>query len=416
MANITHSALRYKSGVQKKRFKTSYLVFVLIVVFFGTGSAYRISAAPVTTPNTTSELSFQDTRTTTLLWPTYGQSALAIKGSGVVDTNKKNQLPQPTASTAKLITMLAVIKKAPLNLDDPGPMITVSDQDIALYNDYFQKNGSQIKLELGQQISQYDAMQAVLLASANNVADMLAVWAFGSLESYSDYANSMLKSMGINNTTVGKDASGFDPSTVSTASDLALIGLAAAQNSIIASITRKQEAILPQVGIIRNTNFLLSESPEFIGLKTGNTDQAGGVFVLLGETSVDNQKLTIVSVCMGAPNTKTATVDSRVLYEQAKKHLRKVEILPGDSVVTNISPYWLDSPVDIINRDPLQALIWPGSASSIHATIQSIQSPVDTLTQIGNLEVQQVDGTISGTPLFVQKNIPSPSIVDKLLQ
>ncbi|QQS18315.1 hypothetical protein IPL68_06900 [Candidatus Saccharibacteria bacterium] len=50
---------------------------------------------------------------------------------------------------------------------------------------------------------------------------------FGDHATYAAYANNYLERNGLIHTRVGNDASGYDPSTVSTAEDLARLGILA---------------------------------------------------------------------------------------------------------------------------------------------------------------------------------------------
>jgi D-alanyl-D-alanine carboxypeptidase (penicillin-binding protein 5/6) len=132
-------------------------------------------------------------------------------------------------------------------------------------------------------------MEAVLLESANNVADSLAVWAFGSLEAYRAYAQKMVQEIGMNHTTIGTDASGYHPTTTSTASDLALLAREVLKEPMLRQIVDTSSTSLPGAGRIQNTNRFLGS--EVVGMKTGYTPEAGGVFVLAGGLSYQNAAL-----------------------------------------------------------------------------------------------------------------------------
>ena len=68
-------------------------------------------------------------------WPAYGQSAVGVKGNGVVSATP-NQSPRPTASVAKLVTALAILEKKPLVNNEQGEQIVISDADLAIYDFY----------------------------------------------------------------------------------------------------------------------------------------------------------------------------------------------------------------------------------------------------------------------------------------
>lgn len=255
-----------------------------------------------------------DIRSDNLPWPSYGQAAVGAVGYNTATYGK--QKPAPTASVAKVMTALAILKKKPLTLGEQGPVITITQHDKDLYDYYKARDGSLAAVQVGEQITEYEALQALLLPSSNNMADTLAIWAFGSVDAYSDYANELARSLGMTQSDFA-DASGFSPETVSTAEDLIKLGQKAMQNPVIAQIVGQKSAIIPVAGTIHNTNALL-DTPGINGLKTGNTDEAGGVFMGARIANLPSgETVQIISVVMGAPDVETALADSKPLLATA---------------------------------------------------------------------------------------------------
>jgi len=158
----------------------------------------------------------------------------------------------------------------------------------------------------------------MLIASDNNMADILVERIFGSKEAYLSYAQSMLKRMDLSRTVVA-DASGFSPATVSTPSEIVAIGIAALKNPVIARIVAQQQAQVPVAGLIKNTNQLLGIDG-IIGIKTGTTDKAGSCLLFAARyTAKDGQKRTIVGAIMGDTNHSRLFSDSKDLLASAKK-------------------------------------------------------------------------------------------------
>ena len=86
----------------------------------------------------------------------------------------------------------------------------------------------------------------------------MAIWAFGSLKNYSQAANQYLEDQGLVETHVGSDASGFNPSTTSTARDLVRIGELVMQDPVLKQIVGQSSASdFPVVNNIKNVNSLL---------------------------------------------------------------------------------------------------------------------------------------------------------------
>ncbi|RVW07404.1 D-alanyl-D-alanine carboxypeptidase [Prescottella agglutinans] len=226
----------------------------------------------------------------------------------------REQRPRPTASTAKLITALTVLERRPLAPGEDGPVLTMTGADTDLYSSYAGRGGSAVAVGDGQELSEYEMLVGMLLPSANNLADSLAVWAFGSLSEYRTAANELVRALGMTSTTVGTDASGFSPTTTSTARDLTLLAAAAVRNPVIAEIVAQEEAVLSGVGVVRNTNRLLGRQG-VVGLKTGTTGEAGGVFLFAARVGVPGRL--VVGAVQGEGRSADDAIDraSRLLDE-----------------------------------------------------------------------------------------------------
>ena len=118
-----------------------------------------------------------------LTWPVHGEAAVGAVGYGVLATHG-DQKAQPTASAAKIMTALAILKQHPLNLGQQGPTLTLTQADVDSYNTYVAEDGSVAKVAAGEQITEYQLLEALLLPSADNIADTLAKWSYGSISSY----------------------------------------------------------------------------------------------------------------------------------------------------------------------------------------------------------------------------------------
>lgn len=267
-----------------------------------------------------------------LAWPSVGQAAVGNLEEEVLVRSSDNEKPRPTASMAKVITALAIMEKQPLSSGQTGQTYTIAKGDIANLNAHIAENGSVLPLRIGMELTQYEAIQRMLIASDNNTADILAERTFGSKQAYLSYANEMLQRMGLSQTKVA-DASGLSPATVSTPSELVAIGIAALKNPVIAEIVAQQHAQLPGIGVITNTNQLLGDNG-VIGIKTGTTDEAGSCLLFAARYADENgKKVTIVGVIMGDTDHSTLYSDSRKLLASAKQGFGLVGTQPVDSSI-----------------------------------------------------------------------------------
>lgn len=253
-----------------------------------------------------------------LAWPTVGQAAIGSVEDGILARSSGHEEQRPTASMAKVITALAIMEKQPFEAGQTGRLYTLTAEDVANYHTEAARGGSVVPVYEGMMLTQYQAMQAMLIASGNNMADTLAEKVFGSEEAYVSYAGDMLQRMGLSRTVVA-DASGFSPATTSTPSELVAIGIAALKNSVIAQIVTQPHAEIPGIGVIKNTNELLGIDG-VVGIKTGTTDSAGNCLLFAARyITKDGRKVTIVGVIMGDTNATKLFSDSRKLLTSAKQ-------------------------------------------------------------------------------------------------
>ena len=248
--------------------------------------------------------------TAPLPWPSYGQAAYGVADDGVLAQSKEEVEAVPIASLAKVITALAVLKQRPLAPGEQGPIITLTEEDIASYREYVAKSGTVVQVEVGEQISQYQALQAMLMPSANNMSDTLARWAFGSIDAYNAYANNMLKELGFSKTIIA-DASGYSPDTKSTAEEMVKIGILYMQNTVLQEIASQPKATIPFAGVIYNNNAAINKDG-IIGVKIGYTEAAGNTFLAADVRGGDKDQLSVVAV-LGAKNLSTAMKDAKTL-------------------------------------------------------------------------------------------------------
>ncbi|MGN6800016.1 MAG: D-alanyl-D-alanine carboxypeptidase family protein [Gaiellaceae bacterium] len=231
------------------------------------------------------------------VWPEYGQAAVLIGGSKV--RTGPNQHAAPIASIAKVMTAYLVLRDHPLGIDQDGPTITLTDADVADTDRRRGQEESIVPIVAGEQLTERQALQALLLPSANNIAAVLARWAAGSTARFVADMNATARSLGMAKTRY-TDPSGYDDGTVSTAADqLRIVGRAMGL-PVFASIVATQSATLPVVGTVRNTNTLLGRDG-FVGVKTGSDKAAGGCFAFRAFRVIQGKRTTITGVVLGQP-------------------------------------------------------------------------------------------------------------------
>jgi D-alanyl-D-alanine carboxypeptidase (penicillin-binding protein 5/6) len=339
-----------------------------------------------------------------LPWPAYGQSAIGAQGFGVLGTSGE-QKAAPIASVAKVMTAYSVLKQKPLAAGQQGPSITITDQDVLIYNDYVSKGGSSARVVAGEKISEYQALQALMLPSANNFASTLATWAFGSTDKYIAYANNQAKELGLKDTHIS-DASGFSPETLSSARDLVVLGEETIKNPVIAEIVSQKEATIPEAGTVHNVNWLLGVD-NVNGIKTGNTDQAMGCFLFSSERNIGGQKVTIVGAIMGAPDLNAAISGSRPLINASDSGFENIQAVKAGQVVGYYNLPW-GGRVQAAAKKDLSFFVWKGQKAEVTAKLNTIKSPEAKGAVVGSLS-GKTDKNSASTEVVLAQPLPKPS-------
>ena len=126
----------------------------------------------------------------------------------------------------------------------------------------------------GERLTERQALAALLLPSANNIAIMLARRTWGSVPNFVRHMNRQAAALHMAHT-VYTDPSGYDPATRSTPSDQIRIARAATHRRTFRAMVRRIRYRIPVAGTVYNKNTLLGRDG-FVGIKTGSMSQSGG--------------------------------------------------------------------------------------------------------------------------------------------
>ena len=283
-----------------------------------------------------------------------GQWAVAV--DGVVVAQGGETTPQPTASTAKMILALAVMEKKPFNVGEKGEVMKLGVRDFQNYSRQIAQGGSRTEVQVGKEISEYDALVTLLLASSNNMADSLAEWVFGSQEEYAKYAGEMLARMGVSGVTIGKDASGFDESTVAMAADLAMVAREVLRQPVLAEIVGLKEAEVPMAGKVVNTNKLLGEHG-IVGVKTGWIGEPSGYCLASGYLQ-DGHIITVV--VLGAESRQESFDKSRQVVLKMQERLVPTVLVKEEEEVAYYEAWWIGKQ-PVVAAESVSGLGWDGA-------------------------------------------------------
>jgi D-alanyl-D-alanine carboxypeptidase (penicillin-binding protein 5/6) len=222
-------------------------------------------------------------------WPLRGQAALVL-GDGRPAASPHEQ-PVPIASLAKVMTAYLTLERYPLSGAQDGFTITVTEDQAQVEA----PGQSVVAVRAGEQLTERQLLEALLIPSGNNIARILATGVAGSEARFLAEMNAEARALGMDHT-IYTDPSGFDPSTVSTAADQLRVFVRAIRFPVFRQIVSMASVTLPVAGTLTNYNPLIAQG--YAG-KTGSDAAAGGCLAFSTHTTVGGHGLTAVGVVMG---------------------------------------------------------------------------------------------------------------------
>ena len=304
-----------------------------------------------------------------LEWPALGASAVgAIDYPGVLGTGGA-ATAAPIASITKVVTALVVLDAQPLQIGDSGPDIEFTAKDVAIREKYRAINGKVEPVSAGTSLSQRQVMDVMLVESANNYAESLAVWAYGSLDEFLDAADAWLARNNLASTSI-VEPTGMSPSNVSTASDLVALGKIALADPVVSAIVGTKVETVPVVGEITNSNDLLGVAG-VRGIKTGTLDEAGACLLFAADYLVGGETVTIVGAVLGGVDHKTINAQVRTLLEDVEQSFHEVTLTTTGEVFASYTTAWGET-VDLVAAEDASVVVWADTPVSFTMTAQDV--------------------------------------------
>ena len=224
-----------------------------------------------------------------------GKSGILIEastGEVLYEWNPDEKLQ--IASVTKTMTMLLIaeaLDSGKINLND---IVTVSENAASM-------GGSQVFLEVGEQMTVDDMFKAIAVASGNDAAVAMAEFIGGTHEAFVEKMNKRSAELGCNNTHF-INCNGLDETSehYSSARDVARISQELLKHEIVFDYTTIWMDSLRDGSFgLSNTNKLIRFYQGANGIKTGSTDMAK--YCLSASAKRDGMQL--IAVVLGAPST-----------------------------------------------------------------------------------------------------------------
>ena len=250
--------------------------------------------------------------------------------SGAVLFEKNSHEPYYPASITKILTALIVIENC--GLDE-----TVTFSNTAVNS--LEPNSSILGARAGDTLSVRDCLYALLLQSANEVANALAEHCAGSIDAFAEKMNEKAEELGCTDSHFANPSGLNDPNHYVSAYDMALIARAAFANDIVKTVASTRTYTLPAtknnpsgLTVTMGHKMLNPNDARYyqgiIGGKTGYTSKAGNTLV----TAAERNGVRLIAVVMKSQSTHYT--DTKALLDYGFK-LAEAGALTGQSTSQN---------------------------------------------------------------------------------
>lgn len=379
-----------------------FLAVVLVSVLYVSGSLF--APVPATAAVMEHEASIAQPKAV-LAWPAWGGSGITAPDYPGATEYHGSSASVPIASVTKTITALVVLDKKPIESGRNGPTISFTQRDVDIWNEVIAEGGSWAPAVAGTSMTEKQALEAMLLPSANNYAISLANWAFGSSGAFVKAANSWLSAHKFTGSRLDSP-DGLTPGSVSTTKDLIGIGKLALAHPVLSAIVSQKSVTLPGAGKQDNTNTLLGVGG-IDGIKTGNTDQAGNCLLFSAQVTVGQSTVRVIGVVLGAPTHDDLWAGVKTLLNSMKNGFHEVDASKaGQAYGTYTTPWGAKS--KLVSTATKMFVVWSDTPIQVSLQTRPVQSAAK-----GEV-VGQVRFTLNGTTqtaqLALTRAIPDPGL------
>lgn len=353
----------------------------------------------------------------------YSEGAILINAStGQILFEKNAHKKLYPASTTKILTALLIEEK--FNLDDEVTIDPESPFTI----------GARIYVHEDEIFTIEQLLNALLIDSANDVANALAIYHSGSIEEFSKAMNAKAETLGATNTNFVNPSGLHDKNHYTTAYDLSQIAKEFYKNDVLMSIVKKSTYSIPPTNKVEETRylkssnkFLYSETSEYLldyrgkqifakfdsvtGMKTGYTDEANNCLI----TSAVNGNKELISVTLNATGRHSYT-DSRKLIEfgfnefSIKNYYKKNEMVK-EIEINNFKK----SKVSLLAKEDINVLLnnnFDPTKLETENILYNIELPLEKGSTIGEFNVYYDEKLISSSPLVTNISVSNALLLN----
>jgi serine-type D-Ala-D-Ala carboxypeptidase (penicillin-binding protein 5/6) len=409
-----HAGAMQMSTERRSRRRLIGLIAVVIVVVASIFVVVRLSAR---VPDAAITSTMRPTlavasSSVSIPWPLTGEAAVAVPAIGI-DMPSGSESPVPVASLTKMMTAYIILRDHPLALGQNGPDITINQAELNDYDSDTVNDEANAQVMLGEVLTERQLLGGMLVHSANNYADTLAMWDAGSIPNFVAKMNHTASQLGMYNTHYA-DPSGFNQGSQSTADDLLKVAAPDMSNPVFAGFVRMPAITLPVAGTISTYTPLLGIQG-VIGVKSGFTTKAGGCDVLAVVRQVHGRPVLVLTAVTGqtGPNVLVeAGLQALNLANATAQAVGATSFVHSSEVVAHVTA--AGHTVDAVAQSTGNLLSWPGvRARLVLVTTRRVDPGAKRGTRIGSVVVALGTQRVV-IPVHLTSDLPKESIFQRL--
>ena len=375
-------------------------LLILFLIFF--------SLVLTTHAEDTTQSESVNSKSTNISLAENAKSAIMLEAStGKIIFEKNANEKLPMASMTKMMTLLIIMENIENGNIKWSDSVITSEHAASM-------GGSQIFLEVGEEMTVEELVKGICIASGNDAAVAMAEKIGGTEEEFVKLMNKKAKELQLKNTNF-TNACGLDSDKhYSSAHDMAIIGKELVKYDKILEYTGTYEDYLrkntDKSFWLVNTNKLVRYYKGVDGLKTGYTEKAG--FCITTTAKKDNMRL--ITVVMGEPSTKIRNAETTSMLDygfntykidtvaSSQKIIASKKVTNGIDKIANIVP---KTDINILNTK-----LGTKRNVTYNLELSTISAPIKKGDSIGKINVMENNKIIMTIDATTTKDINKANI------
>ena len=324
----------------------------------------------------------------------------AATGTILYEKNANERLSP--ASVTKVMTLLLVMEALDSGRITWDDTVITSDAAAA-------KGGSQVYLEVGEQMSMDEMLKSVVVSSANDCACALAEHIAGSEAAFVEMMNQRAADLGLTDThfvnCTGLDDEPSAAEHLTTAHDLAVISRELLKHEEIKKYTTIwMDTVRGGKFGLSNTNKLVRFYEGTTGLKTGYTSGAGHCL----SASAKRDGIELIAVVMHCSSSTDRFQSAKALLDYGFANYALVSAEAPEALPTVQVRLGRTSVLQPVLQESAPILIEKGQQASVTKTVQvepEITAPVSAGQQLGTMTIKAGDEVLAEIPVIAPERI-----------